>query len=39
MTLNSTMALILRYLTEFGSFWRALRKNVEDIPKVSATEM
>jgi len=39
MTLNSTMALILRYLTKFGSFCGALRKNVEDIPKLSAIEM
>jgi len=39
MTLNSTMALILRYLTKFGSFCGALHKNVEDVPKVSATEM
>jgi len=34
------MALILRYFTEFGSFRSALHiKVVEDIPKLSATEM
>jgi len=27
MTLNGEMALILRYFTEFGSFWGALRKS------------
>ena len=26
MTLNGEMALILRYFTEFGTFWGALRK-------------
>jgi len=35
MTLNGVMALILRYFTEFGSFWGILPK----IPKLSATEM
>jgi len=37
MTLNGVMALMLRYFTEFGSFQGALRKMVEDIPKLSAT--
>jgi len=27
MTMNGVMALILRYFTEFGSFWSALRKS------------
>jgi len=27
MTLNSVMALILRYFTEYGSFWGALCKS------------
>ena len=27
MSLNGVMALVLRYLTEFGSFWGALRKS------------
>ena len=26
-TLNGAMALFLRYFTEFGSFWGALRKS------------
>jgi len=39
MTLNGTMAVILCYFTEFGSFWGALRKVVEDTGKLSATEM
>jgi len=38
-TLNDVIALILRYFTEFGSFWGALRKVAEDIPKLSTTEM
>jgi len=38
-TLNGVMAVILRYFSEFGSFRGALRKVVEDIPKLSATEM
>jgi len=33
------MAVILRYLSEFDSFRRALLKTVEDIPKLSVTEM
>jgi len=39
MILNGVMALILRYFTEFASFRGALIKVVEDIPKLSATEM
>jgi len=39
MTLNGVMAFILRYFTEFGNFRGALRKVVEDIPKLSATGM
>jgi len=31
MTLNGVMALILRYVTEFGSFRGALPKVVEEI--------
>jgi len=27
MTVNDTMAVILRYFTEFGSFWGPLRKS------------
>jgi len=27
MTMNGTMAVIMRYFNEFGSFWRALRKS------------
>jgi len=33
------MALILRYFTEFDSFRGALRKVVEDIPKLLTTGM
>jgi len=39
MTLNGVMALILLYFTEFASFRGALRKVVEDLPKLSATEI
>ena len=39
MTLNVVMAPNLRYFTEFGSFRGALRKMVEDIPKLSATNV
>jgi len=39
MTMNGVMAVILRYFSQFGSFRRALRKMVEDIPKLSAVEM
>ena len=38
-TLNGVMAFILLYFTEFGSFQGALRKVVEDIPKLSVTEI
>ena len=31
MTLNGTIALILRYFTKLGSFRGALRKVVEDV--------
>jgi len=37
--LNGVMAVILCYFSKLGSFGRALRKVVEDIPKLSATEM
>jgi len=37
MTLNGVMPVILRYLSEFGSFRRALRKM--DMRKLSATKM
>jgi len=39
MTLNDVIALILRHFTEFGSFRGALRKVVENMPKLSAKEM
>jgi len=39
MTLNGVMAVILRYFNEFGSFRVHCIKVVEDIPKLSATEM
>jgi len=39
MTLNGVMALILRYFTEFGSFRVHCVNVVEDIPKLSATEV
>jgi len=39
MTLNSTMAAILRYISEFDSFRAHWVKVVEDIPKLSTTEM
>jgi len=39
MTLNGVMAVILRYFSEFGSFRGALPTVVEDIPKLTATEM
>jgi len=38
-TLNGTMAVILRYFSEFDSFAAHCIKVVEDIPKLSATEM
>ena len=31
MSLNGEMALILRYFTEFGSFWGVLRKSGEQL--------
>jgi len=37
MALNGVMAVILYYFNELGSFRRALRKVVEDIPKHFAT--
>jgi len=39
MTLNGVMAVILRYLSEFGSFRAHCIKVVEDIRKRSAKEM
>jgi len=40
MTLNGIMAVILRYFSEIGSFRDAICvKVVEDIPKLSATDM
>jgi len=39
MTLNGEMALILRYFTEFGTSGVHCVKAVEDICKLSATEM
>jgi len=39
MTLNGVMAVFLRYFTDFCRFQGALRKSVEDIRKLSATEM
>jgi len=39
MTLNGVMAVILCYFSKLGSFGRALRNVVEDIPKLSATEI
>ena len=39
MTVNGTIAVIVRYFSEFDRFRGALRKTVEDIPKLSMTEM
>jgi len=39
MTLNSVMALISHYFTEFGSFRAQYVKVVEDTPILCATEM
>jgi len=39
MTLNGVMAVILRYFSEFGIFRAHCVKVVEDMPKLSATEM
>jgi len=33
------MAVILRYFSEFDSFRRTLRKMIEDIPTLAATEI
>ena len=38
LTLNFVMAVFALFI-DFGSFRRALRKMVEDIPKLSAVEM
>jgi len=39
MTLNGAMAVILRYVTKFGSFQGILCKSGEDIPKLSVTNL
>jgi len=39
MTLNGVMAVILRYFSEFGSFRVHCVKAVEDMRKLSVTEM
>jgi len=39
MTLNGVMALTWRYFTEFGRFRAHCVKAVEDVAKLSATEM
>jgi len=39
MTLNGLKAVILRYFSEFGSFWAHCVKVVEDIHKLDGTEM
>jgi len=39
MTFNGTMAIILHYFTEFGSFRSALRKHGYWLPKLAATGM
>jgi len=40
MTLNGTLAVILRYFSEFdSSFGAHCVKVIEDIPKLSTTEM
>jgi len=39
MTLNDVTAVILRYFSEFDSFRGPYVKVVEDIPKLSTTEM
>jgi len=39
MTLNGVLAVILRYFSEIGSMLGAVAKVVEDIPKLSSTEM
>jgi len=39
MTLNGVVAVIVRYFSEIGSIRAHCVKVVEDIPKLSATEM
>jgi len=39
MTLNGVVAVILRYISEIGSIQAHCVKVVEDISKLSATEM
>jgi len=39
MTLNGVVAVILRYFNEIGTFGAHYVKVVEDIPKLSTTEM
>jgi len=39
MTFNGVMAVILRYFSEIGRFRGALRKVIEDMPKLFATEI
>jgi len=39
MTLNSVMAVILRYFSKFDIFGTHCVKTDEDIPKLSATEL
>jgi len=39
MTMNGVMAVMLRYFSEICSFRAHCVKVVEDIPKLSATEM
>jgi len=39
MTLNGVVAVILRYFSEIGGIRAQCVKVVEDIPKLSATEM
>jgi len=39
MTLNGVMAVILRYFSEIGSFQAHCVNVVDDIPKLSPTEM
>jgi len=39
MTVHGVMAVIMRYFSEFVAFEEHCLKVVEDIPKLSATEM
>jgi len=39
MTLNSVMALTLRYFAKFGSYRGPLRKMVKDTPKLFGIKM